>query len=38
MKNYDVSVDITMSKSISVEANSEEEAMKKVEEMIKENP
>jgi len=38
MKNYDVSVDITMSKSISVEANSEEEAMKKVEEMINENP
>ena len=38
MKNYDVSVDITMSKSFSIDANSEEEAMAKVEEMINNNP
>ncbi len=38
MKSYDVSVDITMSKSFSVEANSEEEAMAKVEKMINDNP
>lgn len=38
MENYLVSVDITMSKNISVEANSEEEAMDKVNRMINNNP
>jgi len=37
-KNYSVSVDIVMSKYISVEAESDEEAAKKVDEMITKNP
>jgi hypothetical protein len=37
-KNYSVSVDIVMNKYISVEAESDEEAAKKVDEMIKKNP
>jgi hypothetical protein len=38
MKKFDVSVDITMSKSIEVEAENETEAMAKVSEMIDNNP
>lgn len=38
MANYNVSVDITMCKMVSVEAESEEEAMEKVSEMIAKNP
>ena len=38
MKKFDVSVDITMSKSIEVEAENETEAMAKVREMIDNNP
>ena len=37
-KNYRVSVDIVMNKYISVEAENDEEAAKKVDEMIKANP
>lgn len=35
---YAVSLDITMSKTIEVEATSEEEAMTKAEEMVSDNP
>ena len=38
MKKFDVSVDITMSKSIEVEAENETKAMAKVSEMIDANP
>ena len=38
MKSYAVSVDITMSKTIIVEAESEEEAMHKAEQMVTNNP
>lgn len=38
MKSYNVFMDITISKSISIEANSEEEAMKIAEERVKNNP
>ena len=38
MKRYYVNVDITMSKGIVVEAESEAEAMEKVDNMIGENP
>jgi lysophospholipase L1-like esterase len=34
-KNYSVSVDITMSKTIEVEANSEDEAIAKANEMVR---
>ena len=37
-KNYSVSIDITMSKTIEVEANSEEEAIAKANEMVANNP
>lgn len=37
-KNYLVSVDIVMSKYISVEAENDEDAAKKVDEMITKNP
>ena len=37
-KNFSVSVDIVMNKYIDVEAESDEEAAKKVDEMIKANP
>jgi hypothetical protein len=37
-KNYSVSVDITMSKNIEVEANSEDEAIAKANEMVANNP
>lgn len=37
-KNFCVSVDITMSKRIQVEAENEEQAMSKVREMIYKNP
>ena len=37
-KNYCVSVDVTMAKSIYVEAENEEHAMSKVREMINKNP
>ena len=37
-KNYSVSVDIVMNKYISVEAENDEEAAKKVDEMINKNP
>lgn len=35
---YSVSMDITMSKDIEVEANSEEEAISKANEMVADNP
>jgi hypothetical protein len=35
---YSVSMDITMSKNIEVEASSEEEAMSKASEMVSNNP
>ena len=38
MKRYYVNVDIVMSKGVVVEAESEDEAMKKVDNMIGENP
>jgi hypothetical protein len=38
MKRYYVNVDITMSKGIVVEAESEAEAMEKVDNLIGENP
>ena len=38
VKNYSVSIDITMSKTIEVEASSEEEAMSKASEMASNNP
>ena len=38
MKEFLVSVDITMSKNISVMANSEDDAIKKVNELLDENP
>ena len=38
MANYNVNVDITMCKMVSVEAESEDEAMEKVSEMIAKNP
>lgn len=37
-KNYSVSVDFVMNKYISVEAENDDEAAKKVEEMIKAKP
>lgn len=37
-KNYSVSVDFVMNKYISVEAENDDEAAKKVEEMITKNP
>lgn len=37
-KNFCVSVDITMSKNIYVDAENEEQAMSKVSEMISNNP
>jgi hypothetical protein len=37
-KNFSVSVDITMAKTISVEAENENDAMNKVREMIDDNP
>lgn len=38
MKEFTVHVDITVSKSIYVDAENEEDAKKKVDEMIKNNP
>ena len=38
MKKYSVSVDITMCKMVDVEANSEQEALDKVDQMISNNP
>ena len=38
MKKYSVSVDITMCKMVDVEANSEQEALEKVDQMISNNP
>ena len=38
MKNYSVSVDFTMSKSVTVLAESEGDAVRKVDEMIYEHP
>ena len=38
MKKYSVSVDITMCKMVNVEANSEQEALDKVDQMISNNP
>ena len=38
MANYSVSVDIVMNKYFSVEAESDDEAAKKVDEMISKNP
>lgn len=38
MGTWNVQVDITMSKEVTVEANSEEEAIKKVNELINKNP
>ena len=38
MKTFSVSVDITMSKTIYVEANSEEEAISRVDALIEDNP
>lgn len=38
MKNFSVSVDITMSKTICVEAENEEQAMAMAEAMISNNP
>lgn len=38
MKSYNVFMDITISKSISIEANSEEEAMKIAEERVNKEP
>lgn len=38
MKSYLVSVDVVMNKYISVEAESDEDAAKKVDEMISSNP
>ncbi len=37
-KKFSVSVDITMSKNIEVEANSEKEAIEKANEMVANNP
>lgn len=38
VKNYAVSVDITMSKTVHVEAKSEEEAMEIVKKLLRDNP
>ena len=38
MKKYSVSVDITMCKMVDIEANSEQEALNKVDQMISNNP
>ena len=38
MKKYSVSVDITMCKMVDVEANNEQEALNKVDQMISNNP
>lgn len=38
MKNYDVDVDITMSRRYHVEAENDEEARRKVNELIRNNP
>ena len=38
MKTYAVSVDITMSKTISISAADENDAMMKVNDLLKENP
>lgn len=38
MKNFCVSVDITMAKNIYVDAENDEQAMSKVREMINKNP
>lgn len=38
MKNYSVSVDITMSKSVTILAESEEDAVRKVDDMISNHP
>ena len=38
MKKYSVSVDITMCKMVDIEANSEQEALNKVDQMTSNNP
>lgn len=38
MKKFSVSIDITMSKTIEIEAESENTALAKADELVKENP
>ena len=38
MKKFSVSIDITMSKTIEIEAESENEALVKADELVKKNP
>lgn len=38
MKKFSVSIDITMSKTIEIEAENESEALAKADELVKENP